>query len=752
MPRRAIALATCAAAFGALGAAWEPAAQADGRCGPVAQRPWCNTALSPDARAVLLLGAMTQAEKISLLGGDDFWGGVGPGPGATGHTGYSRGVARVGLPDEYFTDGPLGPRQGKATALPSPMSLAATFDPGLAFAHGSVVGLESRAKGNDAVFGPTVNIMRTPLGGRTFEAYGEDPFLDSRMTVGWIDGLQSQGEMATVKHYVANNQEGQDPTGQAGTPGFPFSVGVNGTRYLVDEHIDDRSLHEIYLPQFEAAVRQAHTATLMCAYNQVNDQFSCENQHLIQDILRRSWGFSGEVVADYGAAHPNGTAASLNAGLDFEAWPPWSYQPVQVQAAMASGLVSSDTLDQRVREILRTLFAFKFFDRATYRDDDGQINQAADAAVAQRVEESGITLLRNTGVLPLRASRLRSIAVIGKAATTFVTGGGSGGVTPFSFTTPLDAIRSRAGHRVQVTYSDGSDPAAAAAAAHNADIAIVFANDYDTEGSDRQCLTLECPNVNGDQDGLIQQVAQANRRTIVVLETGGPDLTPWRGQVAGLLEAWYPGERGGAAIARTLFGDVDPSGRLPVTFPAQAGDIPTAGDPSQYPGVADIVYYKEGVFVGYRWYDQQRLAPAFPFGFGLSYTRFRYSSIRVRRAPPGTRAPDGQPARFVVSGGVRNLGRRAGTAVPELYVGLPSSSSIPEPPVQLKGFARVRLAPGATKRFTIALDARDFSYWDTTAQNWRLVRGCYTVWLGASSRDLPVSMKIGWSDARCGRT
>jgi beta-glucosidase len=361
--------------------------------------------------------------------------------------------------------------------------------------------------------------------------------------------------------------------------------------------------------------------------------------------------------------------------------------------------------------------------------------------VAQRVEEAGITLLRNQGVLPLRPGHVHSIAVIGKAATTFITGGGSGNVTPFSFTTPLDAIRARAGHRVQVTYADGSDPAGAVATAHNADVAIVFANDYETEGSDRQCLTLECPNINGDQDSLIEQVAAANHRTIVVLETGAPVLTPWRGMVAGLLEAWYPGERGGAAIARVLFGDVDPSGKLPVTFPNAEGDTPTAGDPEKYPGVGNNVFYKEGLFVGYRWYDQQRIIPAYPFGFGISYTRFRYSGLRLRRPRRGQRAPSGDPAVLVASAVVRNVGRRRGVAVPELYVSLPSSSAVPEPPVQLKGFTRIALRPGATRRFTIALDSRALSYWNASAGNWRPVPGCYRVLIGSSSRDLPLGAR-----------
>jgi beta-glucosidase len=738
MRRLVPAVAACAALLGALATA-APGAQAAGRCGPASSSPWCDTSLSSDARAGLLLSALTQDEKVSLLGGDDFCGGTGCG--GTGHTGYSQGVARLGLPDEYFSDGPLGPRQGKTTAMPSPTGLAATFDPGLAYAAGTEVAKEVRAKGNDVVFAPTVNIMRNPLGGRSFEAYGEDPFLDTRMTVPWIDGAQAQGVMATVKHYVANNQEGQDATGQTGQPGAPIGVGVNGTRYTIDEHIHDRTLHEIYMPHFEAAVKQAHSALVMCSYNQVNDEFACENQHLLTDVLRHDWGFRGEIVADYGAAHPNGTAAGLNAGDDFEAWPPWAYTPTQVDAALATGMVSQATLDLRVREILRTLFAYGFFDRPAYRNDDGQINQSADAAVAQHIEEAGITLLRNHGALPLRAPRLHSIAVIGKAATTFVTGGGSGNVTPFSFTTPLDAIRARAGRSVNVTYSDGSDAAAAATAARGADVAVVFANDYETEGSDRQCLTLECPDSSGDQDSLIQQVAAANRKTIVVLETGAPVLTPWRNQVAGLLEAWYPGERGGTAITRVLFGDVDPSGRLPATFPNAEGDTPTAGDPEKYPGVANNVYYKEGVFVGYRWYDARGLSPAFPFGFGLSYTRFRYSGLRLLRPRPGQRVPSGAPARLLVSAVVKNVGHRRGIAVPELYLGLPSSSAVPEPPVQLKGFTRISLAPGASKRFRIALDSRAFSYWNSSPAGWQIVPGCYRVLLGSSSRGLPLQAR-----------
>ena len=341
--------------------------------------------------------ALTQDEKVSLLGGVDPTRISG---GAHTHTGASNGVARVDLPPVYYSDGPVGPRQGSSTAMPVPLALAATFDPSLAYLHGSVVANEVKGKGNDVVFAPTVNIMRTPLGGRTYEAYGEDPFLNSRLTVGWIEGAQSQGVIADVKHFAANNQEGQDSTGQLGQPGLPLGTGQLGSRYVENSIVDERTLREIYLPQFEAAVKEAHVGTVMCAYNQLGGTYACENQRLLEQVLRREWGFPGYVVADYGAAH--NTIASLNNGLDFEPWPGVAYSPGAVNAAQASGQVSSAQIDDHVRNILRTLFAFGFFDRAAYVDDDNQIDKPAHAQAAQHIEESAITLLQNKGAAARR--------------------------------------------------------------------------------------------------------------------------------------------------------------------------------------------------------------------------------------------------------------------------------------------------------------------------------------------------------------
>jgi beta-glucosidase len=702
------------------------AAHATGRCGA---HPWCDTSLSPDTRAVMLLQALTPQEKVSLLAGDDISGVCACYSGS--HTGTADGVPRIDVPRVLFTDGPLGVRQGQTTALPAPMALAATFDRRLAVAHGAVVGDEARHKGNDVVFGPTVNIMRTPLGGRTYEAYGEDPYLDAQMAVGWIRGLQGQGVIADVKHYAANNQEGVSPLADLSAPGQPIGPpALEGNRMAVDEKIDERTLREIYLPQFEAAIKQGHAGTVMCAYNKVNGVYACENDWLIHQVLEREWGFPGMVLADYGAAHDAGP--SLRGGLDFEPWPGLAYGPLQVTLALATGQATQAQVDEHVRRYLRTLFAFGVFDRQAYLNDDARIAKAAHAQTAQGIEESAITLLENRRhTLPLGA--VKKIAVIGAPATTFVTGGGSGNVKPFAFQDPLSAIRKRA-KGSNVVYDDGSDPARAAAAAKAADVAIVFAADYDSEGTDRRCLTLECPNVHGDQDSLIERVAGAQPNTVVVLETGGPVLTPWRDKVAALLEAWYPGESGGPAIARVLFGDTDPGGRLPATFPRSEADLPTAGDPQAYPGEGETVTYKERLLVGYRFYDAKAKTPAYPFGFGRSYTRFRYSRLKLRRRGTTVRA----------SLTVRNAGSRAGWAVPEVYVAMPAAAG--EPPRQLKAFAKFRLEKGAARQLWFNLGARAFSHWDGA---WKISPGCYTVLAGSSSRALPLARRVGLAGGSC---
>jgi len=726
--------AIAAAVLAALLLVAAPAA-AKGRCG---SHPWCDTSLPAGKRARLLVAALTPQERIGLLAGDH-------GEGLTGaagtHTGAADGVPRLGLPPFFQTDGPIGVRQGKATALPSSMALAATFDSRFAGEHGAVVGNEARLKGNDLVYGPTVNILRTPLWGRAFESFGEDPFLASRIAVAWIRGLQRQGVIADVKHFAANNQEG------ALLPGG----GIAGSRYKVDAHVDARTLREIYLPAFEAAVREGHAGSVMCAYNKLNGTHACENSVLLRDILRREWGFKGLVLADYGASKH--IDAALRAGLDYEPFPfvdldgGENYTPAAVNAALAAGRTDQALVDAAVWRTLRTLFAYGFFDRPAYTDDDSRIDRTGHARDAQVIAERGTVLLRNRGLLPLNARKVGSIAVIGADADRYVNGGGSSNIAPYAFTSVRQGIAERAAGRADVRFDDGSDLDRAAAVAARSAVAIVVVSDAAGEGADKPCLALDCGagpigGVTLRRDALVERVAAANPRTVVVLETAGPVLTPWRDRVAGLLEAWYPGESAGGAIAGVLFGDADPGGRLPATFPRSEADLPTAGSAERYPGVGDVVSYSEGLLVGYRWYDSKRIAPAYPFGFGLSYARFAYGHLRARPRGGGART-------WRVSFEVRDAGRRAGIAVPQVYVGMPADPGLPEPPRQLKAFTSLRLLPGEHRRVALRLGRRAFSRWDPATGAWRETPGCYRIALGSSSRAIAAEVTVPIGRARC---
>ena len=718
-------LSTVLAATALAGAAAGPVSAA-GRCG---DHPWCDTSLSADRRAALLVDALTPAERIGLLAGD-----IPAISGAAGtHTGTETGVPRLGVPPLYLTDGPIGVRQGQATAFPASIALAASFDRRLAADHGRAVAEEARAKGNDVVYAPTVNILRTPLWGRAFESFGEDPYLTARTGVAWIRAAQRVGVMANVKHFAANNQEGADGPGD----------NVLGNRFTVDARVDERTLREIYLPHFEAAVKEGDVASVMCAYNSLNGAHACENRTLLTRILRRDWGFKGFVLADYGASKHVGTG--LRAGLDFEPFPFVDFddgenlRPEVVSAAIAAGRASQADVDRAVTHLLRALFAFGFFDRAAYADGDSQIDRTAHLRTARDIAEGGTVLLRNRGgALPLDAARIRSLAVIGADADRNVNGGGSSNIQPYSFTSPRAALAARAGSSVDVRFDDGSDPARAAAVARDADAAVVVVADAAGEGIDKACLGLDC---SGRRDRLVAQVAAANRRTIVVLETAGPVLTPWRDRVGAIVETWYSGSATGEAIARVLFGDVDPAGRLPTTFPRRERDLPTAGNRRRYPGVGDVVRYSEGVLVGYRWFDERGIRPAYPFGHGLSYTRFTLRDLSVRPAGTGIGA--------TASVTVVNRGSRGGTAVPQLYLGVPGARGRLQPPRQLKGYQSIRLRRGQSRRVTFRLDRRAFSYWSTRRDRWQVAPGCYRVVVGQSSRNLEQRAALPVLGGRC---
>jgi beta-glucosidase len=700
---------------------------------------WRDRSLSPDARADAIVRAMNLDEKIQLLHGPLGFGYAGrPAPaGARGGAGFVPALPRLGIPALQLNDGPLGVRNivggpdGRATAFPSAQALAAGFNPELAFESGRIMGREAPARGFNVLLAGGVGVERDAWNGRNFEYLGEDPVLAGRLVTAQIRGIQSQGVVSTIKHLVANTQETD--------------------RHWVDMVVDERSLREIDLLPFEMAVKDSGVGSVMCAYNKVNGVYACENAQLLNAVLKSEWGFKGWVMSDWGATHS--TAQAANAGLDQEFYEE-RYFASALKAAVQKGEVSEARIDDMARRILRSLAATGALDRT---ESVQPVDTAAGLAVAQRVAESGIVLLQNRDrLLPLTADRLKKIAVIGRRADVGVlAGGGSSGVesiggvtvddtppgTPaemvmFSSTvwhhsSPVKAIGSVGSPSAKVEFVSGDDVEAAAQLAASSDVAIVFAWQTRTEGQDLRSLSLP-----GGQDELIKKTAAANPRTIIVLQTGGAVLTPWAPQVGAIVQAWYPGNRGAEAIANILFGRVNPSGRLPISFPRAEADLPRPHPPEPQadpmkPEVAPthlpVVKLGEGLAVGYRWYESQGKSPAYEFGFGLSYTTFAYSRLTVNRD-------------LSVEFDLANTGDRAGIEVAQLYLEFPAAAG--EPSKRLAGWARVELAPGERRRVRIAADPYAVRVWDTSAREWRRSGGRYRVHVGASSRILPLTQEI----------
>jgi beta-glucosidase len=655
-----------------------------------------------DARARQIVAQMTLDEKIAQLHGVSTKLIFRTVP----------GLARLGIPPLNITNGPAGignggpGHDGRATALPAPISLAATWDIEASRRYGALAGAEAAALANGLLEAPTINIARIPQNGRTFEGFGEDPFLAGQLAVANVEGIQSQHVVANVKHYAGNNQET-----------------LRGT---ISDDIDERTLREIYLPAFEMAIKDGKAGSLMGAYNKVNGTYSCENDLILNQILKKEWGFDGFVTSDFGAVHS--TVGCALGGLDLE-MPSGKFFGAALKAAVDSGAVTVPVLDDKLIRRYRTMMQLGVFDHAP---ELHPIPGAAHGMEARLLAEEGIVLLKNErGTLPLRAESVKTIAVIGPFGLRAMTGGGgSSHVNALYTVTPVAGLQTRVGAGVTVQYLDGKDPALAAAAAKAADIALVFVGDRQTEGRDHP-LTL-----SEGQDALVEAVAAANPRTVVVLKSGGPVLMPWVAKVPAIVEAWYPGEEDGNAVAAILFGDVNPSGRLPITFPKSLADL-AANTPEQYPGVAGVAHYSEGVFVGYRHYDEKKIEPLFPFGHGLSYTKFAYRNLKITPAALSASSPAA-----TVDFDITNAGARAGAEVAQVYLGLPSLTGVPQPPRQLKGFRRVEIAPGKTAHVSIALDARAFSYWDTATHGWKVAPGACAVAVGASSRDLRLSGKL----------
>lgn len=850
-----------------------------------------------EARVETILAGLSLDEKVGFVTGDlNFDYGF-----------YSSGVDSADIPALTMADGPAGVRinrgdvhGGRATSLPAPIGLAATWDKELAQAYGDVIGDECFVTGHNVSLAPAVDVARIPGGGRTFESFGEDPLLASQIGVPVIRGIQSHPVQATIKHYAVNNQEDD--------------------RAMIDARVDERAMMEIYMPPFEAAVVEGEVASAMAAFNRVNGEFVTQNETLLTQVLRQRFGFRGWVMSDYGANHA--TAESLLAGLDQEQ-PSEGYWGSKLRAAIDAGDVPIAAVDEAARRILRPLVGLGQLET---RAVIGEFDETAHHGVAQRIAEASMVLLRNNGALPLRQDRLRSLALIGPdVADATAQGGGSSTVRPTMSVSPLAGLQARLGDGVAIHTLAGAGPVTAASllpgpdpipaevlavpggapgsglraemwtntnfdgdpylvtdlplpelnlgffnfpgfnaasasavklptelngrvsvrltgsltapadgqyeisvtslgsfrlsldgvavsgsvpadqsfddtggevlypyggltlqtatsrpevhsfkrtlaagqiyqidleyAADNAeqgfltgaqlrlgwrmppgcqapaalaaaqlaaqcDAAVVVVRDYESEAADRPHLRLPA-----GQDELVAAVTTANPNTVVVVMTGAPvDMSGWANQAGAIVQAWFPGQAQGDALARLLLGDVNPSGRLPLTFPQDGAHLPLDDDPAVYPGVGAQVEYREGVFVGYRGYDHRQIEPAFPFGHGLSYTSFEYDNLDIATSDRG----DGVAEVSLV---VRNTGDRAGAETVQVYVGeLPAA--VPTPPKQLAAFAKVDLQPGEEKPVSLTIPRRSVSYWDVSTHDWATPPGLVPIFVGASSRDI----------------
>jgi beta-glucosidase len=703
-----------------------------------------NTGLSPDERAALVVKEMTLDEKITLLHGTGHPG-LGPmsplSSGSNGGAGYVVGIPRLGIPGIQMSDAAYGVRasgqNGRySTALPCNLAAAASWSLDAAYEYGALIGRELRAQGFNMSLGGGVDLTREPRNGRNFEYLGEDPILAGKLVAQVIKGTQDQHVLGDIKHYALNDQE--------------------SGRNAVNVNIDERSMRESDLLAFEIGIRDGNPSGVMCSYNRLNGDYACDNKYLLTDVLKKEWKFPGFVLSDWGAAHSIAKASS--AGMDHEQPNEYFYGDALKQAVQ-SGKVPVSEVDDHVRRIVRSMFATGVIDDPPQK---GVVDVMRGFEVAQKIAEQSMVLLKNDNQqLPLDASKIKSIALIGSHADVgMLSGGGSAQVDPpggnvimppgkratmwghpvWFPASPLKAIRAKA-PTAKVEFDAGTNLESAAALAKSADVAIVFASRWETEGADADSLSLP-----QNQNELIAKVAAANPHTIVVLETGNPVSMPWADHVTTILEAWFAGSSGDKALANILFGDVNPSGKLPITFPRSEADLPHTSivkpppntDPPPGPDhwkrvleglPAFQTNYDEGLKVGYKWYDAEKKPVLFPFGYGLSYTTYSYSDLKVT---PGEHVR--------VNFTVKNSGSRAGTEIAEVYVGLPASTG--EPPKRLVGWSRVDLAPGESKEATVEIEPLFLSVFDSGRHTWQQTPGEYTFLVGGSSQDLSLKQTV----------
>jgi beta-glucosidase len=711
--------------------------------GQNANQPWMNSSLSPEERAGLVLQQMTLDEKIALLHGN----GMAHAPQwqmplthlSNGGAGYVEGIKRLGIPPLFISDAAYGVRDSGAngrysTALPSDLAAASSWDPQGACEYGAVIGRELRAQGFNMSLGGGINVTREPRNGRTFEYAGEDPLLAGTMVGNLMKCEQAQHVIGDIKHFAVNDQE----TG----------------RNIVNAILSKRAMQESDLLAFHIGIKIANPGAVMCSYNRIDGDYACENTYTLHDVLKKDWGYKGFVISDWGGTHSTEKASA--AGLDQEQPMADHFGPALTQAVM-DGKVPLADIDDHARRVLYAEFLSGIVDDPIQK---GVVDVTGGLDIAQHLEEKSIVLLKNeNAILPLKPDKIRSIAVIGGHADVgMISGGGSAQVDPpggnaiappgkgathwqdhvWFPTSPLKALQAKF-PRAKVQFDSGQDPSAAAALAKSADVAIVFAYQWQSEGMDLATLSLP-----DNQDALIEQVAAANPHTIVVLETGTAVTMPWIGKVGGVVEAWYAGSSGHRALANVLTGEVNPSGKLAITFPKSDADLPhpvipllSAEDEGQGTGAVNgrphsesqyTVHYDEGLKVGYKWYESEHKDPLFPFGFGLSYTTYAYSNLKTDNA------------QRTVSFAVKNTGKCAGTEIAQVYATLPEAAG--EPFKRLVGWQRIELAPGESKTVTVAVDPWVMSIFDEQNNVWSLLPGAYKIFAGPSSNEIPLNATL----------
>ncbi len=659
-----------------------------------------------------LISKMTLEEKASLCSGADFW--------------HTKEVARLGIPAAAVSDGPHGLRKQdgeadhlglnesiRAVCFPAGCALAASFDRSLARHLGETLGNECQAENVSTILGPAMNIKRSPLCGRNFEYYSEDPYVSMELGAAYVQGVQSKNVGTSPKHFMANSQEYH--------------------RMTSDSVMDERTMRELYLASFEGMVKKGKPWTIMNSYNKLNGTYLCENREILTDILRKEWGFDGYVMTDWGAM--NNRIEALKAGCNLEMPSSGGITDAEIVKAVTDGSLDEAILDQACEEFLNIIFRYE-----ENRDTSAVFDREKDHETARMIEEESIVLLKNeNGILPLDSGK--KIALIGKyAASPRYQGGGSSHINSFKVESAMDVLKGME----NVVYAQGYDDvqdvtderllAEAVETAKNADVAVIFAglpDNFESEGYDRKHLRMpDC------QNRLIEAVADVQPNVIVVLHNGAPVEMPWIGCVKAVLEAYLGGQAVGGAVANVLFGKVNPSGHLPETFPLRLQDTPCY---LTYGGENDRSEYTEGVFVGYRYYISREMSVLFPFGHGLSYTTFEYSNLKIENSMKKIHVRESDKVKVTVD--VSNTGSRAGKDVVQLYVSAKDSKAI-RPVRELRGFEKVELQPGETKTVSFELDSRAFAYWNRDISDWYVETGAYEIQIGKNAQEILLSAEV----------